>query len=97
MKIKTIDGVEVDTDKLPDTNAMAIEKLTELGNLLKDYDLSFFILVDLPDKKAYANKYITKERAGSFIYNMHGALMALTYGKVGLAIHDTDQPPPLED
>jgi hypothetical protein len=91
MKIKLLGGEEIDTDSLPDTHALAIERVHELSELLRDYGLPYFLFVNLPNNNAYANRYVDKSQTEKYVQNLHGSLMALTNGTVGLAIH---RPPP---
>jgi hypothetical protein len=46
MKIKHINGLEVDTDKLPDMEAMAIEKVEEFRLFCLDNKIPFLLFVD---------------------------------------------------
>ena len=46
MKIKHISGEEVDTDKLPDMEAMVIEKVEEFRLFCLDNKIPFLLFVD---------------------------------------------------
>lgn len=47
MKIKTTDG-EIETNELPDIDAVALEKLEEFGAYFKNFGISFIIAYRLP-------------------------------------------------
>jgi hypothetical protein len=46
MKIKHISGEEVDTDKLPDTEAMVIEKVEEFRIFCTENKIPFLLFID---------------------------------------------------
>jgi hypothetical protein len=47
MKIKHINGEELDTDKLPDIEAMAIEKIEEFRIFCTENKIPFLLFVDI--------------------------------------------------
>ena len=46
MKIKHINGLEVDTDKLPDMEAMVLEKVEQFRQFCLDNKVPFIIFID---------------------------------------------------